>query len=242
MSSNAIKDLSKGGSDDPAIAAIAARALEFVQDGARVGLGSGRASHAFIKALGAHVRAGLKVQGVPTSVASEKLAFECGIPLIALTEDVVLDLTIDGADEISPHLDLIKGWGGALVRERIVAQASKAQIILAGAEKQVKTLGERGRIPVEIIPLAQGLATRLLKKLGLSPTLRLIDHKPFISDNGNLTLDCALSVPIAGRDAAWNLEREILSIAGVVDTGLFIGTASRVLIGHPDGRVEELRA
>ena len=242
MSSNAIKNLSVGGSDDPAIVAIATRALEFVQHGARVGLGSGRASHAFIKALGARVRAGLKVQGVPTSLSSEKLALECGIPLIELSADVVLDLTIDGADEISPQLDLIKGWGGALVRERIVAQASKRQIILAGAEKLVQSLGERGRISVEIIPLAQGLATRMLKQLGLTPTLRLIDQKPFVSDNGNLTLDCAPSVPIKGRDAAWNLERAILSIAGVVDTGLFIGTASCVLIGHPDGRVEELRS
>ena len=231
---------SKGGSDDPAVLAVAARVLDMIPEGARVGLGSGRASHAFIQALGARVKQGFRVQGVPTSVASEKLARELGIPLIELSEDVELDLTIDGADEVSPNLDMVKGWGGALVRERIVASASKRQVILVGPEKMVTTIGERGRIPVETIPLALGYVTRKLKALGLTPTVRLADGKTFITDNGNLTLDCAAIMPIANGDDARDLEAEILEIAGVVDTGLFLGTAERVLVGKPDGTVEEL--
>ncbi|MEI6233541.1 MAG: ribose-5-phosphate isomerase RpiA [Planctomycetota bacterium] len=229
-----------GGSDDPAVQAVATRVLAMIPEGAKVGLGSGRASHAFIDALGARVKQGFRVVGVPTSVASEKQALELGIPLIELTEDIELDLTVDGADEVSPNLDMVKGWGGALVRERIVAAASKRQVILVGPEKMVKTIGERGRIPVETIPLALGYVTRKLKALGLTPTVRLANGKTFITDNGNLTLDCAHHVPIADGHAARDLEAKILEIAGVVDTGLFLGTAERVLIGHADGTVDEL--
>ncbi len=240
MSTSSGKLMSKGGSDDPAVRAVAARVLEMIPEGALVGLGSGRASHAFIQALGAKVQQGFRVKGVPTSVASEKLARELGIPLIELTEDIELDITIDGADEVSPNLDLIKGWGGALVRERIVAAASKRQVILVGPEKLVTTIGERGRIPVETIPLAVGYATRKLKALGLTPTIRQADGKNFITDNGNLTLDCAAQKPIADGRAARDLEARILEIAGVVDTGLYLGTCERVLIGQPDGHVDEL--
>ncbi len=240
MAESSIKNASKGGSDDPAVMAVATRVLDMIAEGSLVGLGSGRASHAFIRALGARVKQGFRVHGVPTSVASQKLALELGIPLIELTENVELDLTIDGADEVAPNLDMIKGWGGALVRERIVASASKRQVILIGPEKLVKTLGERGRIPVETIPLAQGYVTRKLKALGLTPTVRLADGKVFITDNGNLTLDCASSHPIANGHAARELEAKILEIAGVVDTGLFLGTAERILIGHDDGSVAEL--
>lgn len=231
-----------GSSNDPAVRAVAQHVLKMIRDGDKVGLGSGRASSAFIAALGAALKAGTlkNIQGVPTSDASEKLARELGIPLIELGENVVLDITVDGADEVAPNLDLIKGWGGALVRERIVASASKRQIILVGPEKLVKTLGERGRIPVEIIPLAQGLATRKLKALGLVPTLRLnADKSPFVSDNKNLMLDCASKTALDGG-AIRKLEAEILSIAGVVDTGMFLGTAEQVLVGQADGRVEVL--
>lgn len=231
---------SKGGSDDPAVLAVVAHVLKMIPEGSRVGLGSGRASLAFIKALGAKVQQGFRVEGVPTSVASEKLALELGIPLIELSEDVVLDLTIDGADEVAPNLDMVKGWGGALVRERIVASASKRQVILVGPEKMVATIGERGRIPVETIPLALGYVTRKLKALGLTPTVRLADGQTFLTDNGNLTLDCAVAKPIADGHAARDLEARVLEIAGVVDTGLFLGTAERVLVGQADGRVDEL--
>ncbi|HEY8517629.1 MAG TPA: ribose-5-phosphate isomerase RpiA [Candidatus Binatia bacterium] len=235
------KRTGQGGVDDPAVQAVAERALALVGDGAKVGLGSGRAASAFIAKLGARVREGLRVVGVPTSEASAAQARELGIPLVELDEELVLDVTIDGADEVAPNLDLVKGWGGALVRERIVASASKRQVILVGPEKLVRTLGERGRIPVEVIPLARGPVTRALKQLGLEPTLRLgADGKPFVTDNGNLTIDCRPLAPIADGDAARALEARILAIAGVVDTGLFLGTADRVLVGRPDGSVEEL--
>jgi ribose 5-phosphate isomerase A len=231
-----------GHGNDPAVEAVAARALEMIEDGAQVGLGSGRTAAAFIARLGERVRQGLRVVGVPTSNASADQARALGIPLIELGEEVELDLTVDGADEVAPGLDLVKGWGGALVRERIVAAASRRQVILVGPEKLVRTLGERGRIPVEVVPLAQGLVTRRLKALALVPTVRRAGdgRGPFVTDNGNLTLDCALRAPLADGAAARALEAEMLAIPGVVDTGLFLGTAERVLVGHPDGRVEVL--
>ncbi len=227
-------------SNDPAVLSVAAYVLDLIKDGARVGLGSGRASAAFIAKLGERVKAGLKITGVPTSNASEKQALELGIPLVPLTEDLELDLTVDGADEVAPNLDLVKGWGGALVRERIVAAASKRQIILVGEEKLVQTLGERGRIPVEVIPLAHGYVVRKLKAIGLKPVTRPVagGTEPFITDNGNLTLDCATTAPLQDGVAARALEKAVLEIAGVVDTGLFLGTAERVLIGYSDGRVD----
>lgn len=233
---------STGGTTDPAVQAVAEQALALVHDGARVGLGSGRASAAFIEKLGARVREGLRVSGVPTSTASAKQARELGILLTDLEEDIELDLTVDGADEVAPNLDLVKGWGNALVRERIVASASKRQVILVGAEKLVKTLGQRGRIPVEVIFLARGPVTRALKALGLIPALRVVagGTQPVFTDNGNLTIDCALTTPLRDGRAARDLESAVLGIAGVVDTGLFLGTAERVLVGYPDGRVETL--
>ena len=225
--------------NDPAVDAAADAALVLIHPGARVGLGSGRAAAAFIAKLGAQVRHGFLVAGVPTSDSSERQARELGIPLIELTEDLQLDLTVDGADEVAPNLDLVKGWGNALVRERIVAAASKRQVILVGEEKLVRSLGQRGRIPVEIIPLARGPVTRALKALKLQPTLRNgPDHAPVVTDNGNWTIDCALSSPLKGGPAARKLETALLAIPGVVDTGLFLGTAERVLVGYADGRVE----
>jgi ribose 5-phosphate isomerase A len=225
--------------DDPAVLAVARHATSLVSDGARVGLGSGRAAAAFVAELGARVRQGLRIAAAATSDATERQAEALGIPLLALDETVVLDLTVDGADEVAPNLDLVKGWGGALVRERIVAAASRRQVILVGPEKLVAHLGQRGRIPVEVIPLARGLASRELRRLGLTPTVRTGDGgKPVHTDNGNLTLDCAPAAPIAGATDARALEAAILAIAGVVDTGLFLGTAERVLVGHADGHVE----
>lgn len=234
--------MAAGGADDPSVQAVVHQVLDMIKDGAKLGLGSGRASAAFISALGDRVKKGLKVVGVPTSNASERQAKELGIPLVELTDDLELDMTIDGADEVSPNLDLVKGWGGALVRERIVAEASKKQIILVGPEKLVPTLGVRGRIPVEVIPLACGYVTRKLKALGMTPTIRkAMTDKPFITDNGNLTLDCAVATPIQDGAAARKLEAAVLNIAGVVDTGLFLGTCELVLVGQADGRVDTLK-
>ena len=227
---------------DPAVDAVATRALELIDDGARVGLGSGRTASAFIRLLGARVRAGLRVTGVPTSRAVAAIALEVGIPVVALSETEMLDITVDGADEVAPNLDLIKGHGGALLRERIVAAASKRQVILVGAEKLVKQLGERFAIPVEVIPFAEGPVSRAIRHAGLDPHARMDDegHAALVNENGNLTFDCALPAPLADARAARTLEALLRAIPGVVDTGLFLGSAERVLVGHADGRVDTL--
>ena len=226
--------------NDTGVLAAAAAALEFVVDGASIGLGSGRASSAFIRALGERCRDGLRVRGVATSLATATLATSVGIPLTGIESGMLLELTVDGADEVAPNLDMVKGWGGALVRERIVATASKRQVILVGADKLVTTIGERGRIPVEVIPMAQWPVTHELLVLGLAPTLRMdsTGASPYVTDNGNVIIDFAAREPIVDGAAARVIERAVLNIVGVVDTGLFLGTADRVLVGHSDGRVE----
>ena len=228
--------------NDPGILAAAAAAMEYVFDGMCVGLGSGRASSAFIRALGERCRDGLHVHGVATSAASATLATSVGIPLIGIEDGLVIELTVDGADEVAPNLDMVKGWGGALVRERIVATASKRQVILVGPDKLVTTIGERGRIPVEVIPMAQWPVTHALLALGLAPTSRMdsTGASPYFTDNGNVIIDFAARAPIADGIAARALERAVLDIAGVVDTGLFLGTADRVLVGRSDGSIETL--
>jgi ribose 5-phosphate isomerase A len=219
------------------LAALAAKSLEWVPPGARIGLGSGRTTEAFIRALGERVRQGFAVRGVPTSSGSARLAQEYGIPLEDVT-DVPLEITIDGADEVEPHsLNMIKGWGGALVRERIVAAASKKQLILVTPEKLVNRLGQRGKLPVEIIPFAEPFVRRRLGELpgAIRPEIRRKDGQIFVTDNGNWILDCALT-PIEAPTA---LAEVLRSIPGVVDTGLFLGTASLVLVAEK-GAVREL--
>ena len=216
---------------DPTLERIANRALDFVPAGGTVGLGTGRAAAAFIRALGTRVREGLRVQGVPTSQAATLLGREFGIPLVGLGDVESIDVTVDGADEVDPHLNLIKGYGGALVRERIVAAASRQEIILVGSEKLVPVLGSRGKLPVEVIPFATAWCVRQLRTLGCEPALRTVDDDPFISDNGNHILDCGIR-PLADPAA---LERALQATPGIVDTGLFLGIASVVLVGDPDG-------
>jgi ribose 5-phosphate isomerase A len=228
--------------DDPAMLAAAARALELVADGALLGLGSGRTASVFVRLLGARVRDGLRVTGVPASGATAELAREAGIPLAPLSEDDLLDITVDGADEVAPNLDLIKGHGGAFVRERIIAAASKRQVILVGEGKLVRLLGERFALPVEVIPFAAGPVIRAIKAAGLHPRMRMdaTTGNELVNENGNITLDCAFAAPLADTLAARALESALCGIPGVVDTGLFLGTAERVLVGHADGRVDTL--
>jgi ribose 5-phosphate isomerase A len=217
---------------------IVERAVEFVSNGSRIGLGSGRASQAFVRALGERVRRGLQIQGVPTSDETARLAKEQGIPLLTLAEAGILELTVDGADEVDPNLDLIKGYGRALVREKIVAASSRRLIILVGEEKLVPKLGTRGRLPVEVIPFAVPLCERRLKELGCRPVLDMRDGNPFKTVNGNHILDCQVE-PIA--DAS-RLEKDIRAIPGVVGTGLFLGMADTVLVGaQADFRLIEER-
>src|SRR5213594_1392832 len=208
---------------DPLVA-LATRALDFVGDGGVVGLGSGRAASAFVRALAARVRDGLRVRGVPTSEETARLAEELGIGLVGLEAD--LDLTIDGADEVDGQLNLIKGYGGAFVRERIVAAASRRQIILVTSDKLVETLGARGRLPVEVMPFALPLCRRRLEDLGLKPALRTYEERPFVTDNFNVIIDCA----VGPLDDPAALQRVILAIPGVIDTGLFLATADTVLV------------
>jgi ribose 5-phosphate isomerase A len=219
---------------------IVERAVELVPDNSRVGLGSGRAAEAFVKALGKRVRSGqLHVTGVPTSEKTATLAGQEGIPLATLAEAGMLDSTVDGADEVDPNLDLIKGYGRAMVREKIVAASSRKLIILVGEEKLVPQLGSRGKLPVEVLPFGLALCERRLRELGCEPVLYFQDGKPFVSDSGNHILDCRIS-PI--QDAA-KLESNIRAIPGVVGTGLFLGMANTVLIGDSnDFRLKEERA
>jgi ribose 5-phosphate isomerase A len=209
---------------------IARQALTYVADGDVVGLGTGRAATAFILALGERVRQGLKIRGVPTSVASQELAERLGIPLTTFDEVAELDVDIDGADEIDPQLGAIKGYGGALVREKIVACASKKLVLLVGDEKLVPKLGTRGKLPIEALSFGLPATIRHLERLGLKPQPRLKDGKPYLSDNGNPILDCGVE-PI---DDPVQLERAIREIPGVVETGLFLGMVDAVLVQRGD--------
>jgi ribose 5-phosphate isomerase A len=213
------------------------RALEFVPDGAAIGLGSGHAAAAFIQLLGQRVKAGLRVRGVPTSQASADLATRHGIPLVSLEEAMPLVVTVDGADEVDPHLNLIKGWGRALVREKIVAASSRQRVILVGPGKEVPVLGTRGNLPVEVVPFALPLCIDRLRELGLRPTPYMVNSKLFLSDNGNAILDCGVD-PI--KDPA-DLDLRIRAIPGVVGTGLFLGMADVVLVGDEQFRLKEER-
>jgi ribose 5-phosphate isomerase A len=225
---------------DSELAILAERALQEVSAGSRIGLGSGHAAEAFIQALAARVKAGLHIRAVATSEATANLARSLGIQLDTLDPDEPLDVTTDGADEVEDNsLNLIKGWGGALMRERIVAAASKRQVILATKEKLVPRLGTRGKLPVEVLPFAERLVKRRIGQLpfpSLDSVLREHDGHPFVTDNGNWILDCAVR-PIADPVA---LDHALRGIPGVIDTGLFLGTASLVLLC--DGNtVTELR-
>ena len=157
-----------------------------------------------------------------------------GIPLAGLDEIESIDITVDGADEVDPELNLIKGLGGALVREKIVASCSRRLVILVGSEKLVSTLGEHGVLPVEIVPFAVGPCRRRLIQLDYSPVLRQAHGQPFLTDNGNYVLDCQVQ-PLMNPTG---LEQTLRSIPGVVGTGLFLGMAPTVLIDE-GGRIEE---
>jgi ribose 5-phosphate isomerase A len=209
-------------------------ALRYVKPGQTVGLGTGHAASAFIRALG---QRGIKVRGIPTSAASAELARSFGIEVVALDGKARLDVDIDGADEFDPRLNLIKGYGGAMVREKIVACASRKVVILVGAEKRVNRLGERHRLPVEVVPFAAHYAMRRMRELGLKPAVRIgADGREFLSDNGNLVMDCG----IVRIEAPARLERELIAIPGVVGTGLFIGIANVVLVANHDGSITRL--
>ena len=215
---------------------IASAALEMIRDGLVVGLGSGKAARAFVEALGEKVRQGLKIRGIPTSQETAELAERCGIPLTNFDEVDVIDITFDGADEVDPRLDLIKGWGGALIREKIVAAASRRLIILVGEEKLVPKLGERGKLPVEVVQFGWKAARRHLTELGITAQPRSAGNDFFVTDNGNFILDCQTTAIANPAE----LERQLHLIPGVVGTGLFLGMAESVLVQRED-QVQVLR-
>ena len=221
--------------------AAARRAVDFVEGGMRVGLGSGSTAAWMVRCLGQRVREeGLKITGVPTSERTAALARAEGITVVALDEARWLDLTIDGTDEFDPDLNLIKGGGGAHLREKIVATASDQMIVIADAAKEVARLGAFP-LPVEVVPFGWQTSKALIEEmlvsldvLGREVTLRMKGDVPFTSDEGNRILDLHLGRIGNARQLALVLNQ----VPGVVENGLFIDICDRVVIGHGDGRVE----
>jgi ribose 5-phosphate isomerase A len=217
--------------DDERKRAVGRRAADFVEDGMIVGLGTGSTADHLIERLGERVAEGLQIHGVPTSDRTADRARARGIPLLALDECPYLDVAIDGADQVDTRADLIKGLGGALYREKLVARAARDFIVIVDETKLVDRLGAPCPVPVEVNPDSWREVRTELRALGADPTLRMADGRPYITDNGNLIVD-ALFDEI---DRADHYERAINEIPGVVENGLFVGMASRVLIAEPMG-------
>ncbi len=214
--------------------AAARASLRFVKDGQVVGLGTGSTAAYFIALLGEQVKSGLKIRGIPSSVRSKEQAASLGIPLTTLDEFPEIDVTVDGADEVDPQLRLIKGGGGALLREKIVASATRQLVIIADASKRVPVLG-RFPLPVEVIKFARAVVVRKIEALGAEVELRRgADGKPYLTDENNYILDCRFG-QIADAD---RLARQLSDMPGVVEHGLFIGMANVVLVANGSEIVE----
>jgi len=211
----------------------AEHALELVKDNQVIGLGTGSTAKYAIEGIARCVSEGLSIKGVPTSVATERMARALRIPLVGLNEVESIDITFDGADEVDSGFNMIKGGGGALTREKLVALASIQCVILIDEGKLVSNLGQSRSLPVEVLPFAWAISARNLSGLGCNPSLRERDGEPFITDNGNYILDCDFG-PIESPAA---LESRIKLLPGVIESGLFIGVADTVVIGFED-RVE----
>ncbi len=226
---------------DTAKFVAARRAVDFVESGMRLGLGTGSTAAWMVRILGEMVREqGLRILGVPTSSRTAELARRCGVPLATLDEVKWLDLTIDGADEFDPHLNLIKGGGGALLREKIVATASDQMIVIADVSKRVEQLGAFP-LPVEVVRFGWQTTKALIEEslvnvdvLGQTASLRLDGDEPFVTDEGHYILDLHLRRIGNPRQLALILNQ----IPGVVDNGLFLDICDAVVVGHGDGTVE----
>jgi ribose 5-phosphate isomerase A len=215
----------------------AARALEFVQPGMRLGLGTGTTAHHFVELLAERVHDGLAIVGVPTSEATRAEAERLGVPLTTLEDTPELDLTVDGADEIAPDLSLIKGGGGALLREKIVASASAQMTVIADESKWVEALG-RFPLPIEVVAFGLAATRRAVEKAAAAsgcPGAALLrrgkDGHPFVTDSGHLILDATLE----RIDDPPSLAARLAGIPGVVEHGLFIGLAKTAVISGPNG-------
>src|SRR4051795_5328008 len=212
--------------------AAAQRAVEFVENGMVLGLGTGSTAAFVVAALARRVAHGLSGGAIPTSEHTAEMARELGIPLATFGEHRRIDLAIDGADEVERgSLDLIKGHGGALLREKVVAAASKRFIVVVDDEKLVDRLGERFPIPVEIVQFGWQATAAALEKLGTRPELRQNDSRTFVTDSGNFILDCRFD-PIAEPRL---LEQAINMTVGVVENGLFLGRSAAVVVASADG-------
>ena len=212
-------------------------AAGLAESGMRLGLGTGSTTAFAIEALGRRVREeGLDVVGTPTSFAAERLARQHGVPLRTLDELEMLDLAFDGADEVDPALNLIKGRGAAHTREKVVASLAEEFVVLIDPSKLVERLGSEKPVPVEVLPMAEAPVRRALERLGARPVLRMGQAKdgPVVSDQGFWILDAHFD---GGIDDPAALDRVLLALPGVLDHGLFLGLATRVLIGEPDGSV-----
>lgn len=220
---------------------LAESAADLVSDHSIIGLGSGRTASDFIRALGQRVAQGLSVQGVPTSTFTASLARQVGIPLIGIDQIDHLDAAFDGADAVDPRLDLIKGLGGALLREKVVASMASRFIILISEKKLTPQLGTGycRILPIEVVPFALPLVHRRIARLGFSSTNRSNpDGTPFVTDNGNAILDCDIS---AGLADPRSLDRTLRLIPGVVETGLFLGMAHLILVEQSSGSIARLQ-
>ena len=209
----------------------AEKAVEHVDNGMVIGLGTGSTVKYAIKKLGEMVNTGLKIEGIPTSLRTKKLATEYNIPLVDLNDYTEIDLTIDGADEVDSNLNLIKGGGGALTREKIIAYHSKKEIIVIDETKVVKKLGIDSPVPVEVTKYGWNATKKTLKELGCTAELRTIMDEVYITDNSNYILDCDFG-KINEPEA---LEKEINSIPGVIENGLFIDLVDEVIVGSKQG-------
>lgn len=205
----------------------ALESLKYIKKGMKVGLGTGSTAAYMVKGLGKMVADGLEIVGVPSSDATEKLAMELGIPLTTLEEAKRLDVTIDGADEFDSKFQLIKGGGGALLREKILAYNTDLNIIIADAAKEVERLG-KFKLPIETIKFATGSIFDGLAKMKLSPVLRKVNDSPYTTDEGNYILD----IDIFEVDDLVRLNQELISIPGVVETGLFLDTTSVIIVSE----------
>jgi ribose 5-phosphate isomerase A len=215
-------------------------AMKFVESGMIVGLGTGSTADFFLTELGEALQAGRvrDIKGVPTSKQSERRAILMHIPLTTLAEHAACDVTVDGADEVAPGLDLIKGLGGALLREKVVAQNSRKLVIIADEGKVVGGLGTKSPLPVEVAQFGYETQERFLRELGAEPKLRMAaGGMVFVTDNGNFIYDCHFAGGIADAEG---IQQRLRRRAGVVESGLFLGLASVALIGTDDG-VRELR-
>ncbi len=210
----------------------AEKAVEFIEDGMVVGLGTGSTAYWAIQKIAQRIQEGLRIRAVASSKDSEDLANKLGIPIVPFSEVDVIDLTIDGADEVDTHLNLIKGGGGALVREKILASNSKRFFVIVDESKRVEHLGEFP-LPVEIVPFAVNLTINKLKELGCSTRIRMSNDKEYISDNGNIIVDCNFEKIVEPTE----LNKQINLIPGVVDNGLFTRMVSSLIIGYNDGKV-----